>query len=80
LNFEIIGDITNIEIIAVGNSIRELERLGKRMFEKFSCWYQNVLDPPKSPLKRGTLRSFPPFLRGDQQLPKITANYFSNNL
>jgi hypothetical protein len=29
LNFEIIGDITNIEIIAVGNSIRELERLRK---------------------------------------------------
>jgi hypothetical protein len=29
LKFEIIGDITNIEIIAVGNSIRELERLRK---------------------------------------------------
>ncbi|MDZ8224401.1 MULTISPECIES: hypothetical protein [unclassified Nostoc] len=29
MNFEIIGDITNIEIIAVGNSIRELERLRK---------------------------------------------------
>jgi hypothetical protein len=29
LNFEIIGDITNIEIIAVGNSIGELERLRK---------------------------------------------------
>ena len=27
MNFEIIGDISNIEIIAVGNSIRELERL-----------------------------------------------------
>jgi len=29
LNFEIIRDITNIEIIAVGNSIREIERLRK---------------------------------------------------
>ncbi|MHC5615179.1 MAG: hypothetical protein ACYTXA_30435 [Nostoc sp.] len=29
MNFEIIGDITNIEIIAVGISIRELERLRK---------------------------------------------------
>lgn len=29
MNFEIIGDITNIQIIAVGNSIRELERLRK---------------------------------------------------
>jgi hypothetical protein len=29
LDFEIIGEITNIEIIAVGNSIRELERLRK---------------------------------------------------
>lgn len=29
MNFEIIGEITNIEIIAVGNSIRELERLRK---------------------------------------------------
>ncbi|MEH1931145.1 hypothetical protein [Nostoc sp.] len=29
MNFEIIRDITNIEIIAVGNSIRELERLRK---------------------------------------------------
>ena len=29
MNFEIIGDVTNIEIITVGNSIRELERLRK---------------------------------------------------
>ena len=29
MNFEIIGEITNIEIIAVENSIRELERLRK---------------------------------------------------
>jgi len=29
LNFEIISDITNIESIAVGNSIREVERLRK---------------------------------------------------
>lgn len=29
MNFEIFGEIQNIEIIAVGNSIRELERLRK---------------------------------------------------
>ena len=29
MNFEIIGDIINIEIIAVGSSIREVERLRK---------------------------------------------------
>lgn len=29
MNFEIINNITNIEIIAVGNSIREIERLRK---------------------------------------------------
>jgi hypothetical protein len=42
-----------------------------------------VLDPSKSPLKRETLIPVSPFLRGvrgDQQVPKITANYFSNNL
>jgi len=36
----------------------------KRMFEKSYCMYQNVIDPPKSPLKRGTLIPVPPFLRG----------------
>jgi len=42
-----------------------------------------VLDPPKSPLKRGTLIPVPPFLRGvrgDLNVSKITAKYFSNNL
>lgn len=29
MNFEIIGDLANIEIIAVGNSIREVNRLQK---------------------------------------------------
>lgn len=29
MNFEIISDITNIETIAIGNSIREIERLRK---------------------------------------------------
>lgn len=29
MSFEIIGEITNIKIIALGNSIRELERLRK---------------------------------------------------
>lgn len=29
MNFEIIGEITNIETIAVNNSIRDLERLRK---------------------------------------------------
>ena len=34
------------------------------MFEKSYYGYQNVIDPPKSPLKRGTLIPVPPFLRG----------------
>jgi hypothetical protein len=41
-----------------------------------------VLDPSKSPDKLGDFDSSP-FLRGvrgDEQVPKITANYFSNNL
>jgi hypothetical protein len=29
MNFEIVGDITNIEVIAIGNSIREIARLRK---------------------------------------------------
>ena len=29
MNFEILGDITNIEVIAVGSSIREVKRLRK---------------------------------------------------
>jgi hypothetical protein len=29
LNFEILGEITHIEVIAVGSSIREVERLRK---------------------------------------------------
>ncbi len=29
MNFEIISNITNIEVIAVNNSIRDLERLNK---------------------------------------------------
>ncbi|MFH7025065.1 MAG: hypothetical protein ACHBN1_06610 [Heteroscytonema crispum UTEX LB 1556] len=29
MDFEIIGEIANIEIIAIGNSIREIERLRK---------------------------------------------------
>jgi hypothetical protein len=44
---------------------------------------KKVLDPPKPPFLRGTLIPVPLFLsgvRGDQQVPKITANYFSNNL
>jgi hypothetical protein len=42
-----------------------------------------ILDPPKSPLKRGTLIPVPPFLRGvrgDLKVPKVTAKHFSNNL
>ena len=53
------------------------------MFEKYLAMYQIRLDPPKSPLKRGTLILVPPFLRGvrgDQLVPKVTANHFSNNL
>lgn len=29
MNFEILGDVTNIEVIAVGSSIREVQRLRK---------------------------------------------------
>ncbi|MGF1522614.1 MAG: hypothetical protein ACFBSF_09895 [Leptolyngbyaceae cyanobacterium] len=29
MNFEILGDLSNIEVIAVGSSIREVERLRK---------------------------------------------------
>jgi hypothetical protein len=38
--------------------------LTKRMFEKSLVMYQILLDPPKSPFRRGTLIPFPPFLRG----------------
>jgi hypothetical protein len=34
------------------------------MFEKSLVMYQTLLDPPKSPLKRGTLIPFPPLKRG----------------
>lgn len=33
MDFEIIGDITDIEVIAVGNSIREIARL-RKVYEK----------------------------------------------
>jgi hypothetical protein len=49
------------------------------MFEKFNYWYQNDLDPPKSPLKRGTLSPVPPFLRGvrgDLSVTTGTADHF----
>ena len=45
--------------------------------------YQLFLDPPKFPLKRGTLTLVPPFLRGvrgDHEVPKITIQNFSNTL
>jgi hypothetical protein len=53
------------------------------MFEKPLVMYQILLNPPKSPLKRGTLILIPPFLRGargDQLVLNITAKYFSNTL
>jgi hypothetical protein len=53
------------------------------MFEKSLIMYQILLDPPKSPLKRGTLILVPPFLRGvrgDLNVLKVTAKKFSNNL
>ncbi len=34
------------------------------MFEKSLVMYQTLLDPPKSPLERGTLIQVPPFTRG----------------
>ena len=45
------------------------------MFEKSLMVYLIFLDPPKSPLRRGTLTLVPPFLRGvrgDQEVSKIT--------
>jgi 16S rRNA A1518/A1519 N6-dimethyltransferase RsmA/KsgA/DIM1 with predicted DNA glycosylase/AP lyase activity len=36
----------------------------KRVFEKSLMVYQIFSDPPKSPLKRGTLTLVPPLLRG----------------
>ena len=36
----------------------------QRMFEKSLMVYQIFLDPPKSPLKRGTLTLVPPLARG----------------
>ncbi|BAZ50939.1 hypothetical protein NIES4103_35620 [Nostoc sp. NIES-4103] len=53
------------------------------MSEKSLTMYQMSLDPPKSPLKRGTLILVPPFLRGvrgDLNVLKITAEYFSDIL
>jgi hypothetical protein len=37
----------------------------------------NSYDPPKSPLKRGTLRPFPPFLRGAKEGSLSAAFYRS---
>ena len=40
--------------------------------------YQELLDPPKSPLKRGTLILVPPLIRGvwgDQQVPNDEKKY-----
>ncbi|MEH2162275.1 MAG: hypothetical protein V7K38_14820 [Nostoc sp.] len=34
------------------------------MSENFLVLYSRLVDPPKSPLKRGTLIPVPPFLRG----------------
>jgi hypothetical protein len=39
-------------------------RMIKRVFEKSLMVYQIFSDPPKSPLKRGTLTLVPPLLRG----------------
>jgi hypothetical protein len=42
-SFEIIGEITDIKIIAVGNSIREIGRLRKQYGD--SHWRMSRLDP-----------------------------------
>jgi hypothetical protein len=36
----------------------------ERLFEKFLVMYQILLDPPKSPDKKGDFDPVPPFLRG----------------
>ena len=38
--------------------------LSKRMFENFFVWDLTPADPPKSPLKRGTLRNLAPICKG----------------
>ncbi len=55
-----------------------LKVLSYRMFEKSSCEYQNVLDPPKSLLTRGTLIILPIYqgVKGDTKVPKVTAKQF----
>jgi hypothetical protein len=36
----------------------------KRVFENFFLWYITLVDPPKSPFLRGTLRNLAPFFKG----------------
>ncbi len=36
----------------------------QRVFENFFVWYITPVDPPKSPLTRGTLRNLAPFFKG----------------
>lgn len=46
MNFEILGDISNIEVIAVDSSIREVERLHKAYGS--GCWSKQIC--PRTPL------------------------------
>ena len=53
-----------LKTIVIESSEISAESFVKRVFEKSLMVYQIFLDPPKSPLKRGTLTLVPPLLRG----------------
>lgn len=54
MHFEIIGDISNIETIAIGNSIREIRRLRKNY--GFSRW-RKLKGIAKVRLSNGKIRT-----------------------
>jgi len=53
-----------LKTIVIESSEISAESFVKRVFEKSLMVYQIFLDPPKSPLKRGTLTLVPPLTRG----------------
>ncbi len=53
-----------LKTIVIESSEISAESFVKRVFEKSLMVYQIFLDPPKSPLKRGTLTLVPLFKGG----------------
>ena len=53
-----------LKTIVIESSEISAESFVKRVFEKSLMVYQIFLDPPQSPLKRGTLTLVPPLTRG----------------